>query len=122
MYLMGFLEKIWVAQSLRITGFVGECIKSHRHYIARPDDIDRDSITATQGLIICPHPEAKNLFLATGGLFHAWKFFSVLGKVVVEMLEGNLSEEMMRRWAWDKHDQGSAFKGVVPHREMRDLF
>jgi len=82
-----------------------------------------DAITPTQDFIICPHPESKNLFLATGGSFHAWKFFPLLGKYVVEMLEGGLSDEMTKRWAWDKHYQGFAHtrKGIVPRREMRDL-
>jgi hypothetical protein len=37
------------------------------------------------------------------------------------MLEGKLSDEMVKRWAWDKHDQDSAHKSLIPRREMRDF-
>jgi glycine/D-amino acid oxidase-like deaminating enzyme len=115
-----FSEKKSTTRRLKTTGFVGEFLLANVMNTV-PDRIDRDAITPTRDFIICPHPGSKNLFLATSGSFHVWKFLPILGKYVVEMLEGMLSDEMAERWAWDKHDQGSAHKSLVPHREMRDF-
>lgn len=115
------MEKEWTNRSLKIIGFVGKFLKLQAVRYAGPDEIGRDAITPTQDFMICPHPESTNLFFATGGSFHAWKFFPILGKYVVEMLEGRLSDELAKTWAWDKHDQGSAHKSLVPRREMKDF-
>jgi sarcosine oxidase / L-pipecolate oxidase len=52
--------------------------------------------------IICPHPHATNLFLATGGSFHGAKFLPNIGKYVVQMMAGELDEKLAEIWAWDK--------------------
>jgi sarcosine oxidase / L-pipecolate oxidase len=81
----------------------------------------RDAITPNQDFIISAHPHCKSLFIATGGSFHGWKFLPILGKYVVEMLEGRLDAELAKKWAWDRGDKGSAHEGLVPRREMRDV-
>jgi sarcosine oxidase / L-pipecolate oxidase len=83
--------------------------------------VHRDAITPSQDFIVCPHPYCENLFIATGGSFHAWKFLPILGNYVVEMLEGKLDADLAKRWAWNRDAEGSAHKGLMPHREMRDL-
>src|SRR6266487_6399292 len=68
----------------------------------------RDAVTPNQDFIISPHPHCKNLYLATGGSFHSWKFMPTIGKYVVQMLDGTLDEEKVRRWAWDRENNGAA--------------
>lgn len=55
-----------------------------------------DPITPNQDFIICPHPHSKNLYIASGGSFHAWKFLPILGKYVVAMLQGELDSDLAR--------------------------
>jgi sarcosine oxidase / L-pipecolate oxidase len=81
----------------------------------------RDAITPNQDFIICAHPHSQGLYIATGGSFHGWKFFPILGKYVVQMLEGTLSPALAKIWAWDRSDNGSAHSAVIPHREMKDV-
>ncbi|KAI8625004.1 sarcosine oxidase [Xylariaceae sp. FL1651] len=60
-----------------------------------------DLATPSDDWIISPHP-AKNLFIASGGSFHAWKFLPTIGKYVTQMLRGTLPQEYTKRWAWDR--------------------
>ncbi|KFA69532.1 hypothetical protein S40285_07268 [Stachybotrys chlorohalonatus IBT 40285] len=80
-----------------------------------------DLVTPTQDPIICEHPHAKNLYLATGGSFHSWKFLPILGKYIAQMIKGTLDPELAEKWAWDREDNGSAHEGLLPTREMRDV-
>ncbi|KAH8705957.1 FAD dependent oxidoreductase [Talaromyces proteolyticus] len=81
-----------------------------------------DAITPDQNFIICQHPRCKHLFMATGGSFHSWKFFPILGKYVVQMLEGQLDQSLAQRWAWDRDSITSTTnERMMPVREMRDL-
>ena len=59
-----------------------------------------------------------------GGSFHSWKFLPIIGKYVVNVLNGvSNGEEKDRRWAWkDGRLQGrGAHEKVVPKRELQDL-
>ena len=49
---------------------------------------------------ICPYPEKKNLYVATIGSNHGFKFLPVIGKYVVDMLEGKLGQEWLELWKW----------------------
>ncbi|VBB84701.1 Putative Sarcosine oxidase [Podospora comata] len=80
-----------------------------------------DAVTPTQDPIICEHPHAKQLFLVTGGSFHGYKFLPIIGKYVVEMLDGTLKPELAKIWAWDKENNGEAHEGMFPTREMADV-
>lgn len=62
----------------------------------------RDASTPTHDFLISPHPHCQNLFVATGGSFHGWKFLPVIGDYVVSMMQGTLPAEYADRWAWDK--------------------
>ena len=81
----------------------------------------RDGITPNQDFIISSHPRCKNLFIATGGSFHGWKFLPIIGKYVVRMLDGNLEQDLVARWAWDRDQKGSSQEALMPKRELRDL-
>ncbi|KAG7131629.1 L-saccharopine oxidase like protein [Verticillium longisporum] len=60
-----------------------------------------DATTKSHDFLITPHPHCANLFVATGGSFHGWKFLPVIGEYIVDMLFGRLAPEYADRWAWD---------------------
>lgn len=80
----------------------------------------RDAFTTTSDFIISPHAAAKGLYVATCGSFHGYKFFPVLGKYVLQMLEGKLSPELSEKWAWDRHRPDPALNPDYPRSEMKD--
>jgi sarcosine oxidase/L-pipecolate oxidase len=61
----------------------------------------RDTSTPQHDFLICPHPHSENLYVATGGSFHGWKFLPVIGDYIVKMMKGTLDEDLKKRWAWD---------------------
>ena len=81
---------------------------------------ERDGVTPDNNWFISPHLRCKNLYIATAGSFHGWKFLPIIGKYVVQMLKGQLSEEMKKRWHWDRTFEGTP-TSLMPKREMRDL-
>ena len=81
----------------------------------------RDAFTTSGDFIISPHSASKGLYVATCGNFHGWKFFPVIGKYVIEMLEGSLSRELADKWAWDREQADPALFADWPRHEMRDL-
>ena len=81
----------------------------------------RDAVTPNQGWIISPHPHSKNLYFAGAGSFHSWKFLPILGKYVVQMLEGTLDDEKAQRWAWDRSNEGAANIMYIPARDLKDI-
>lgn len=56
--------------------------------------------TADAALLICEHPDWKNLILATGDSGHSFKLLPNIGKHVVKLLEDNLSEDLKHAWRW----------------------
>lgn len=80
-----------------------------------------DAFTSSGDFIISPHSAAKGLYLATCGSFHGYKFFPVLGKYIVQMLEGELSAELTQKWAWDRVRPDAALNPEYPRAEMNDL-
>ncbi|KAJ3498275.1 hypothetical protein NLG97_g1255 [Lecanicillium saksenae] len=78
-----------------------------------------DAFTTSSDFIISPHAAAGGLYLATCGSFHGYKFFPVLGKYVVQMLEGDLSPELQNKWAWDRQRPDPARNPDWPRVEMR---
>ena len=81
----------------------------------------RDAFTTSGDFIISPHSASKGLYVATCGNFHGWKFFPVLGKYIIQMLEGTLSPELANKWAWDRERPDSALFADWPRAEMKDL-
>ncbi|EDN10494.1 sarcosine oxidase [Histoplasma capsulatum] len=80
-----------------------------------------DSITPNQDWIISPHPHVQNLYIVGGGSFHAWKFLPNVGKYVVQMIDNELGEEFVRRWAWDRSDEGGNCASYIPTRDLKDV-
>lgn len=60
--------------------------------------------------IITYHPDHPNLFLATGGSGHGYKFLPVLGDKIVDALEGKLEPELQDLWKWPAAVEGE-FEG-----------
>ena len=82
----------------------------------------RDAITPSQDWIISPHSACQNLYIATAGSFHGWKFLPVIGAYVSRMLQGKLTEEQARRWSWDrKQRDGGAHETLMPKRDLKDI-
>lgn len=82
--------------------------------------------TADGNFIISHHPEHKNLFVATGGSGHAFKFFPVMGEKIVDILEGKQTE-YAELWRWKEPVDGFAYcddgsrsgpKGMLLHDEL----
>ena len=59
--------------------------------------------------------------MATCGSFHGYKFFPILGKYIVQMLEGELESELEAKWAWDRERPDPALNGEWPRVEMNEL-
>lgn len=83
--------------------------------------LSRDAITPTEDFIISPHPATGNLYVATVGSFHGFKFLPIIGKYVVQMLEGSLSSTWQKKWAWDKAEhEDPSLKKWWPQYELKD--
>lgn len=59
--------------------------------------------------------------MASCGSFHGYKFFPVLGKYIVQMLEGELAPHLMNKWSWDRQRPDSTGFADYPRFEMNDL-
>jgi len=79
-----------------------------------------DAFTTSADFIISPHSTSKGLYVATCGNFHGWKFFPVLGKYILQMLEGSLSSELTEKWAWDRSRPHPSVNPDWPRTEMRE--
>ncbi|KAJ3534250.1 hypothetical protein NM208_g7612 [Fusarium decemcellulare] len=55
--------------------------------------INRDSNTLDNDFMITPAPTQKNLSLAIGGSGHGFEFLPTIGKYIVDVLEGTLTDE-----------------------------
>ncbi|KAK0631247.1 FAD dependent oxidoreductase [Immersiella caudata] len=80
-----------------------------------------DAVTPSEDFIISPHSAAAGLYVATCGSFHGFKFLPVLGKYVVEMLEGRLDPALQKKWAWDSEQPPKATRKTLSRVEYKDL-
>jgi sarcosine oxidase/L-pipecolate oxidase len=56
--------------------------------------------TPSGDFLIDYHPQFDNLFLATGGSGHGYKFLPVIGEKIVDCVEGRCPVEFKEKWAW----------------------
>ncbi|KID94547.1 sarcosine oxidase, partial [Metarhizium majus ARSEF 297] len=80
-----------------------------------------DAFTTSSDFIISPHTAARGLYVATCGSFHGYKFFPVIGKYVVDMLEDSLPAQLANKWAWDRERPDPSVNPDWPSFEMKDL-
>ncbi|KZV65846.1 FAD dependent oxidoreductase [Peniophora sp. CONT] len=78
--------------------------------------------TADANLLICEHPKWKNFILATGDSGHSFKLLPIIGKYVVELLEGTLQDDMLQAWRW-RPGSGDARKSrrTAPAKDLADM-
>ncbi|WRT68781.1 uncharacterized protein IL334_005761 [Kwoniella shivajii] len=75
--------------------------------------------TVDMNWLLCEHPKYKGLVVATGDSGQTFKTFPVVGKQVVDLIEGLLPEDRMHLWRWrpDSGDNGTGREG----QEAKDL-
>ena len=83
--------------------------------------IVRDSFTPNQDFIISSHPACPSLYIAAGGSFHSWKFLPIIGKYITDLLQGKLDPKLVKRWNWDRSQEGGAQKMLMPKRDLKEL-
>lgn len=81
-----------------------------------------DAVSPDQNQLICQHPDSRlsNLYFATAGSFHSWKFLPNIGRYVVNVLNGiSNGAERDAAWGWKSQwaDQGAHPK-VLPRAEL----
>ena len=62
-----------------------------------------DAVSPDQNQLICQHPDRRlsNLYFATAGSFHSWKFLPTIGKYVVTVLNGKSNGKAKDdAWKW----------------------
>ncbi|KAK2068905.1 hypothetical protein P8C59_003520 [Phyllachora maydis] len=84
--------------------------------------------TPTGDFIIDRHPRHSNLVVATGGSGHGYKMIPIIGKYIVQAMQGTLSEQLRSRWrldtkrmAGDALFSGDGSRGGPPRREFTPL-
>ncbi|KAL4864018.1 hypothetical protein BDV12DRAFT_206041 [Aspergillus spectabilis] len=68
--------------------------------------------TPTGDFIFDYHPDFKNLFIATGGTGHAFKFLPVIGKYIAGAFQGCLSPELTEKWKFHTEYQTQAREDI----------
>ncbi|KAK2012236.1 FAD dependent oxidoreductase [Colletotrichum eremochloae] len=76
--------------------------------------------TQSGDFLVCHHPEAKNLFVATGGSGHGFKFLPVLGREIVNVLEGRGDEVFTEKWRWREVKTKTDVTGLYEHIMTED--
>ncbi|KAF5020378.1 hypothetical protein F66182_7606 [Fusarium sp. NRRL 66182] len=79
-----------------------------------------DGMATDLNFRICPYPENKNLYIATAGSNHGFKFLPIIGKYVADMLEGKLDEGLADLWSWKFGRVPEDFQDPHPF-PLRDL-
>ncbi|KAG9094764.1 hypothetical protein FRC06_010499 [Ceratobasidium sp. 370] len=94
-----------------------------------PDIADRDVVssricwyadTIDEDWIIDYHPVHPRLLLATGGSGHAFKFLPVLGRVIVDRLQGKLDEESCELFSFTRPRSAEHVERVGEYIQIRE--
>ncbi|KAL9033960.1 MAG: hypothetical protein Q9214_007265, partial [Letrouitia sp. 1 TL-2023] len=67
-------------------------------------------------------PASPDHYIAAGGSFYTWKFLPIIGEYVADLLRGILEPELVKRWGWDRSQEGGAQKMLKPKRDLSYLF
>jgi len=84
-----------------------------------------DAISPDQNQLICRHPDERlsNLYFATAGSFHSWKFLPNIGRYVLNVLEAKSNgpaKDEAWQWKTSWSDKGAHPK-VLPQGELSDF-
>ncbi|KAI1868528.1 uncharacterized protein JN550_006444 [Neoarthrinium moseri] len=77
--------------------------------------------TADSQLLICEHPKWKNFILATGDSGHSFKILPIIGKHVVELIEGSLSDDLTHAWRWRPGGDAQKSTRAAPPKDLADM-
>lgn len=84
-----------------------------------------DVISPDQNQLITQHPDPRlsNLYFATAGSFHSWKFLPIIGKYVVNVLNGKSNgDEKDNAWKWKSNWSGrGAHEKTLPRGDLKDF-
>lgn len=84
-----------------------------------------DAISPDQNQLITRHPDPRlsNLYFATAGSFHSWKFLPNIGRYVVNVLYGKSNgKDKDEAWMWKTAWEGrGAHEKVLPRGELKDF-
>ncbi len=78
-------------------------------------------MTPYQHPLVDQAPETRQLYLATGGSYHSFKFLPNFGDMVVRRLRGQngsdtLEDRLLKRWVWNRSKETTAVhKSVIPN-------
>ncbi|OLN96187.1 L-saccharopine oxidase 1 [Colletotrichum chlorophyti] len=83
----------------------------------------RDGMAPDLNFRICPYPNTQNLYVATVGSNHGFKFLPIIGKYIADMIEGKLEKEWQDLWAckFGHVPNGSLNPHPWPVRDLSDL-
>ncbi|KAL1609896.1 hypothetical protein SLS60_001561 [Paraconiothyrium brasiliense] len=77
--------------------------------------------TADAALLICEHPKWKNFILATGDSGHTFKLLPNIGKHVVELVEGELADDLANAWKWRPGGDALKSRRAAPAKDLADM-
>lgn len=84
-----------------------------------------DVISPDQNQLITQHPDPRlsNLYFATAGSFHSWKFLPIIGKYVVNVLKGESNgEQKDKAWKWKSTwSERGAHEKTLPKCDLKDF-
>ncbi|OAA60312.1 FAD dependent oxidoreductase [Niveomyces insectorum RCEF 264] len=103
-----------------IHSFIGEVIPelADRPFVSTK--VCWDAVAGDLNFRVGPYPGTKNLFVATLGSNHGFKFLPVIGKYVADMIEGSLGQEWLDLWRWKNGKVPADHKDPHPY-PLRDL-
>ena len=84
----------------------------------------REPLAPDEAWFVTPHTRCQNLYIATAGSGHAWKFLPILGEFTVRMMldpKGWEADELAKAWAWDRELVDSPDEDVIPRRQLADM-
>ncbi|CCT71131.1 related to fructosyl amino acid oxidase [Fusarium fujikuroi IMI 58289] len=82
-----------------------------------------DGMASDLNFRICPYPDTKNLYIATAGSNHGFKFLPIIGKYVVDLLEDSLDSGLKNLWSWKFGKKPDDFQDPhpFPRRDLNEL-
>ncbi|KAJ8606354.1 hypothetical protein MRB53_041023 [Persea americana] len=86
-----------------------------------------DARTPKQDWLLCrhPHPQLSQLFFATGGSFHSYKFLPTIGQYMANVLRGTGNgKERDVAWGWKAKgiNWRGAHEATAPQKDWSEFF